>query len=155
MAKLDLETTGGKRSGGGIVNQDEIKELQASAIFSSRLLISTHTSRPFFYFRHQGDTLEGFLRRQHNNTNIRRSASRLIETDSGIEEFFVNQKLAKLFEKYDLEGKYIKITFIGVEFTGFGHARKCYQVEKFAVTDREQMSLQSGAPGTKTKRGSK
>ncbi len=153
--KAALENTGGKRSGGVILNQDEINDLQASPVFSSRLLISTHTSRPFFYFRKEGDSLEGFLGPQHNNTNIRRCASRIMETDYGAEEFFVNGKLSALLKKHDLEGKYIRITYIGNEFTGFGHARKCYQVEKFAVTDREQMSLRSGAPGTKTKRGPK
>ncbi len=153
--EIVLENGGGKRSGGVVVNQDEIKELQASATFSSRLLISPHTERPFFYFRNEGDSLEGFLGIQHSNTNIRRCASRIIETDSGTEEFFVNAKLAKLFKKYNLEGKYVRITFIGSEYTGFGHARKCYQVEKFAVTDREEMSLQSGAPGTRKTRRKK
>ncbi len=155
MAKRSFESTGDKKSGGVILNQGEIKELVASAVFSSRLLISTHTSRPFFYFRQHGDSLEGFLGLQHSNTNLRRCASRIMETDYGIEEFFVNQKLAKVFKQFDLEGKYIKITYIGDELTGFGHARKCYQVEKFAVTDREQMSLQSGKPGTRKKRGPK
>ncbi len=155
MLEKGLESTGGKRSGGVVLNQTEIKDLQASATFSSRLLISTHTSRPFFYFRQHGESLEGFLGPQHSNTNIRRSASRIMQTDYGMEEFFVNQKLAKLFQTYDLEGKYIRITYIGEESIGFGHARKCYQVEKFAVTDREQMSLQSGAPRTRKTRRNK
>ncbi len=154
MAKLDLAGTDGKRSGGIILNQGEIKDLRSSATFSSRLLISVHTSRPFFYFRQHGDSLEGFLGLQHNNTNIHRSASRIMQTDYGVEEFFVNQKLAKILKHFDLEGKYIRVTYIGDELTGYGHARKCYQVEKFAVTDRDQMSVQSGAPGTKKKRAS-
>ena len=153
--KAALEQTGGKRSGGVIVNQDEINDLQASAIFASRLLISTHTSRPFFYFRREGDSLEGFLGLQHNNTNIRRCASRIIETDHGLEEFFVNRQLSALLKKYHLEGQYIRVTFIGSEPTGWGHKRKCYKVEKFPATDREKMSLQSGAPGTRKTREKK
>lgn len=150
---INVDNGGGKRTGGVVVNQEEIKELQASGAFSSRLMISPRTERPFFYFRYHGESIEGFLGIRHTNTNIRRSASRIIETDHGTEEFFVNQKLAKLIKEYKLEGKYIRITYIGSEFTGFGHARKCYQVEKFAVTDREEKTLQSGAPGSKpTKR---
>ena len=155
MAKTNLEKATPDSSGGVVINQDEIEELQGSPAFSSRLLISTHTSRPFFYFQQHGQSLEGFLGTQHSNTNIRRCASRVIETAHGIEEFFTNQKLAKLFKKYDLEGQHIRITYIGDEFTGYGHARKCYQVEKFAVTDREVMSLQSGAPGTRKTRAKK
>ena len=155
MAKNILETATTERSGGVVVNQDEIETLLQSPAFSSRLLISPRTERPFFYFQRHGQSLSGFLGMQHSNTNLRRGRSRIIETDGGIEEFFVNEKLAKVFDKYNLEGEYIEITFIGSEFTGYGHARKCYQVEKFAVTDREKMSLQSGNPGTRKTRGKK
>ncbi len=136
---------------GLVLNQVEIDELRRSPAFSSRLLISPRTERPFFYFRHHGDTLEGFLGIAHNNANIRRGVSRVIDTPHGIEEFFVNQKLALLFERYKLEGKYIRITYIGQEFTGFGHARKCYQVEQMPVTSRERKTVRSGTPGESTR----
>ncbi len=129
-----------------ILNKSEVDELRASGAFSSRLLISPRTERPFFYFQYHGDALEGFLGIQHTNTNIRRSASRLIETPDGVQEFFVNQKLAQLFRKYDCEGKYLRITYIGQEFTGFGHARKCYQVELLPVTSREKSTYRTEQP---------
>lgn len=125
------------------VNQDEIDALQKSPTFSSRLLVSTYIERPFFYFRHHGDSLEGFLGCKHSNASIHRSCSRVIDTATGPEEFFVNQKLARVIDKYELEGKYVRITYIGDEYTGFGHARKVYRVEKFPMTDRERITVQT------------
>ena len=156
--KAALEKTDGERSGGVVVNQIEIKKLEASPTFSTSpggLLNSPRTMKPFFYFRDIGDNVEGFLGLQHDNRNINRASSQVIETADGVEEFFVNRQLSAVIRKYKLEGKYVRVTYIGTEPTGFGHARKCYKVEKFAVTDREQMSLQSGAPGTKKKRARK
>ena len=158
MAKNTVEKTDGKRSGGVLVNQAEINELEASPTFSTSsigLLSSPRTMKPFFYFRNIGDSVEGFLGLQHDNRNINRASSRVIETHDDIEEFFVNRQLSAVIRKYKLEGKYVRVTYIGTEPTGWGHARKCYKVEKFPVTDREQMSLQSGTPGTKAKKGSK
>ena len=155
MAKNDLENTDGKRSGGVVVNQDELTKFQGSGTYVSGLLRSTYTERPFFFFRNYGDSVEGVLCLQHNNTNIRRCPSRIMETEDGPVDFFVNRQLSALLKKHDLEGKYIRVTYVAQESTGWGHHRKVYQVEKFAVTDREQMSLRSGAPGTKKKRASK
>lgn len=155
MPKDELENTTGKRSGGVIVNQDEIDELQASATFSSSLLISTYTERPFFYFRNQGDSVEGVLGLQHCNTNIRRCPSRVIMTKTGPQDFFVNRQLSALLKKRRLEGKYIRVTYIGQERTGWGHRRKCYQVETFTTPESEKITRRTGTPGTKTKRGSK
>ena len=126
-----------------VLNQDEIKRLRNSDKFSSRLLISPRTGRPYFYFRYHGQQIEGFLGRSYDNAAIHRSKSYILETAHGLEEFFANQRLAKIIEKYALEGKYIRITYIGDERTGFGHARKIYQVEKLAVTDRELIITQT------------
>lgn len=149
MTKSTLEKRAGRLAKPLVLNQAEINELQKSGAFSSSLFISPRTERPFFYFKHHGESLEGFLGPQHTNTNIRRSASRIIETETGVEEFFVNQKLAKLFDKFNLEGKYIRITYIGQEFTGYGHARKCYKVEQMPVTDRNKSTFISEVPRAK------
>ena len=146
MAKKNVEKAATKRSGGVVINQAEIDSLRRSATFSSRLMISPRTERPFFYFRHHGDALEGFLGTSHNNTNIRRGISRIIETPDGTEEFFCNQKLAKAIKDFALEGKYIRIIYIGQEFTGYGHARKCYQLEELPVTSRARQTVKTGKP---------
>ena len=153
MAKKAVEKTDGKKSEGVVVNQAEIDELEASPTFSANKLLSAHSMKPFFYFHFMGDSLEGFLGPQHNNRNINRTCSRIIETKTGVEEFFTNRQLAKVIKKYELEGKYVRVTYIGNEPTGWGHKRKCYKVEKFAVTDHEQMSVQSGAPGPRKTKG--
>ncbi len=121
-----------------VVNQTEIDELTSSPSFSSKLLISPRTNRPFFYFRYHGQVLQGFLCDVvFDNSGISRSRSFLIITDAGEkEEFFANQRLAKIIHQERLWGKYIEITYIGDERTGYGHARKIYQVVKVSgVTD--------------------
>ncbi len=142
---MDLENAEKTSRAGVVINQAEIKELKNSPTFSSRLLISDRTYKPFFYFKYHGHALEGFLGPQFTNAGISRQRSRLIKTDSGEEEFFCNAKLAKLFDQFELEGKYIKITYVGDEYTGYGHARKVYQVERFPVTDRTQETHQTEA----------
>ncbi len=142
---MDLEKTDKTSRAGVVVNQAEIKDLKNSPAFSSRLLISERTYKPFFYFRYHGHSIEGFLGLQFNNIALRRTRSRQIKTDSGNEEFFCNKKLAKIFNEYELEGKYVRITYIGDEYTGYGHARKIYQVERFPVTDRIQETHQTEA----------
>jgi len=121
-----------------ILNQAEIDELLISPKFSSKLLISPRTNRAFFYFRFHGQTLSGFLMdRVWDNYGINRSRSFCIITDNGTkEEFFANQRLARIILKNELFGKYVEITYIGDERTGFGHARKIYQVVKVSgITD--------------------
>jgi len=121
-----------------IVNQAEITKLTQSEKFSSRLLISPRTGRPFYYFRYHGQTLGGFLMdRVWDNSALNRSRSFCIITDDGTkEEFFANQRLARIIHKENLWGKYIEITYIGDERTGYGHARKIYQVAKIGgITD--------------------
>ena len=147
MAKTTLEKRWRTKDQPLVLNQAEIDELHRSPAFSSQLLISPRTERPFYYFKYHGQQLEGFLGHEHTNANIRRAQSRIIETpNDGIQEFFVNKSLARVFDKFQLEGKYIRITYIGQEFTGFGHARKCYQVEQMPVTSRDSGVFNSGKP---------
>jgi len=121
-----------------VVNQAEIDELLISPKFSSKLLISPRTNRAFFYFRYHGQTLSGFLMdRVWDNYALNRSRSFCIITDDNIkEEFFANQRLAQIIIKKELFGKYVEITYLGDERTGYGHARKIYQVVKVSgMTD--------------------
>ncbi len=133
-----------KKNKSVVVNQDQIDEIQKKPSFRSRLLISPRTGRPFFYFRYHGETLEGFLGHSYDCSYFNRGKSFDIQTDDGtIEEFFAGRYLQQIFERYELEGKYIVITYIGDEYTGFGHARKVYRVEKEAVTDRNALVTQT------------
>lgn len=121
-----------------VVNQAEIEKLAKSPKFRSKLLISPRTNRPYFYFRYHGQVLQGFLGDVvFDNSGIQRSRSFLMITDDGHrEEFFANQRLAKIITHERLWGKYVEITYIGDEYTGYGHARKIYQVVKVSgVTD--------------------
>ena len=154
-AEQAVEKASSKRSGGVTVNQAEINDLETSPTYSGNLSRSKNTLKPFFYFRNIGDYVEGFLGPRFDNRDIRRASSRLIETDDDIEEFFTNRQLAATIKKHELEGKYVRITFIGTEATGWGHKRKCYKVQKFPVSDREKITTQTGTPGRNKKRGSK
>ena len=139
-----------------VINQAQIDEIQKKPTFRSRLLISPRTGRPFFYFRYHGQEIEGFLGHSYDCSFFNRGRSFDIDTGGGvIEEFFASRYLQQIFERHALEGKYIKITYIGDEYTGYGHARKVYQVEKFAVTDRNTLHtqtevLKSQKPNTET-----
>ena len=127
-----------------VINQDQLDEIQKKPSFRSRLLISPRTGRPFFYFRYHGENLQGFLGHSYDCSYFNRGKSFDIQTDDGtIEEFFAGRYLQRIFEKYELEGKYIIITYIGDEYTGYGHARKVYKVEKRAVTDRFTVHTQT------------
>lgn len=127
-----------------LVNQDHIRTIQAKRSYRSKLLISPRSGKPFFYFRYHGQELEGFLGRAYDCSFFNRGGSRIVDTIAGgVEEFFTGKYLSQLFEEHELEGKHIKITYIGDELTRYGHARKVYQVEKFATTDRHRKALQT------------
>lgn len=127
-----------------IINQSHLATVQKSRSYRSKLLQSPRTGKPFFYFRYHGQSLEGFLGTSHDCAFFSRGSSRIIETiDGSTEEFFTGSYLAKLFEANKLEGKHIKITYVGDQLTNFGHARKVYQVEKFPTTDRRILKTQT------------
>jgi len=128
------------------LNADELEKIQKSPKFSSRLLFSPRTHRPYFYFRFHGCSVEGFLGTSYDNRGVNRAKSYMIESPHGWEEFFANQHLQRLIEKHKLEGRYIKITYIGDEYTGWGHARKVYRVELLPVKQREYKAWKTGTP---------
>lgn len=106
------------------VNPEEIDKLVRKPTFFNQP--TTSTGKEFFYFRKIGDSIEGYLGRSIDNSTINRTKSFVIDTINGLEEFFANRLLQRFLNK--LDGKYVKVVYIGDQKTQFGHRRKVYRV---------------------------
>ena len=83
----------------------------------------------FYIFKQKGDQLEGRLV-GHSIANVRRSSSWPFELDTGeVVEVFANKTLHNQLKRCDVFTK-IRIVYIGIEQTTFGHPKKIFRVYK-------------------------